>query len=53
MRNEVWSLTSFEQRIVDTGGRLINHTGYHRLLRAEGHLDRRLFGQMLRRMDGL
>ena len=44
-----WSLTSFEQRLVKTGGRLIKHARYYWLLLAEGHLTRRLFGAMVRR----
>jgi hypothetical protein len=43
-----WSLTSLQQRRMKTGGRLIKHARYYRLLLAEGHLTRRLFGQMLR-----
>jgi hypothetical protein len=46
-----WSLTSLQQRLVKTGGRLIKHARYYWLVLAEGHLHRRLFGQMLRRMD--
>jgi len=44
-----WSLTGLQQRLVKTGGRLIKHARYYWLLRAEGHLTRRLFGAMLRR----
>jgi hypothetical protein len=44
-----WSLTSLQQRLVKTGGRLIKHARYYWLLLAEGHLTRRLFGAMLRR----
>jgi hypothetical protein len=47
------SLTSLQQRLVKTGGRLVKHARYYWLLLAEGHLHRRLFGQMLRRMDAL
>jgi hypothetical protein len=42
-----WSLTSLQQRLVKTGGRLIKHARYYWLLLAEGHLTRRLFGGML------
>jgi hypothetical protein len=42
-----WSLTSLQQRLVKTGGRLIKHARYHWLLLAESHLTRRLFGGML------
>jgi hypothetical protein len=48
-RVEKWSLTSFEQRLVKTGGRLIKHARYYWLLLAEGHLTRWLFGAMVRR----
>jgi len=47
------SLTSLQQRLVETGGRLVKHARYYRLLLAESHLTRRLFGSMLRRMEGL
>ena len=43
-----WSLTSLQQRLVKTGGRLIKHARYYRLLLAQGHLHQRLIGQMLR-----
>ena len=43
----VWWLTSLQQRLVKTGGRLIKHARYWLLL-AETHLTRRLFGGMLR-----
>jgi len=48
-----WSLTSLQQRLVKTGGRLVKHARYYWLLLAESHLTRRLFGSMLRRMEGL
>jgi hypothetical protein len=48
-----WSLTSRQQRLVKTGGRLVKHAGYCRLLLAEGHLTRRLFGSMVRRIASL
>ena len=48
-----WSLTSLQQRLVKTGGRLIKHARYYWLLLAEGHLTRRLFGSMVRRIAGL
>ena len=47
------SLTSIQQRLVKTGGRLIQHGRYCWLLLAEGHLTRRLFGAMLRRIEAL
>jgi len=48
-----WSLTSLQQRLVKTGGRLIKHARYYWLLLAEGHLTRRLFGAMVRRIEAL
>ena len=48
-----WSLTSLQQRLVKTGGRLVKHARYYWLLLAEGHLSRRLFASMLGRIDGL
>jgi hypothetical protein len=42
-----WSLTSLQQRLVKTGGRLVKHARYYWLLLAEGHLTRRRFGAML------
>jgi hypothetical protein len=52
-RIENWSLTSLQQRLVKTGGRLIKHARYFWLLLAEGHLTRRSFGAMLRRIWAL
>ena len=46
-----WSLTSLQQRLVKTGGRLLKHARYYRLLLAESHLTRRLFGAMVRQME--
>ena len=48
-----WSLTSLQQRLVKTGGRLVKHTRYYWLLLAESHLTRRLFGSMVRRIEEL
>ncbi len=48
-----WSLTSLQQRLVKTGGRLVKHARYYWLLLAEGHLKRRLFGAMVRRIVAL
>jgi hypothetical protein len=42
-----WSLTSLQQRLMKTGGRLIKHARYYWLLLAETHLTSRLFGGML------
>jgi hypothetical protein len=52
-RLERWSLTSLQQRLVKTGGRLIKHARYYWLLLAESHLTRPLFGAMLRRIWAL
>ncbi len=48
-----WSLTSLQQRLVKTGGRLVKHARYYWLLLAESHLTRRLFASMLGRIAGL
>ena len=50
---DAWSLTSLQQRLVKTGGRLIKHARYYWLLLAESHLTRRLFARMLRRIAAL
>jgi len=50
---ENWSLSSLQQRLVKTGGRLIKHARYYSLMLAESHLTRRLFGSMVRRIDAL
>jgi hypothetical protein len=52
-RVERWSLTSLQQRLVKTGGRLMKHARYYWLLLAESHLTRRLFGSMVRRIAAL
>jgi hypothetical protein len=52
-RIENWSLTSLQQRLMKTGGRLVKHARYYWLLLAESHLTRRLFGSMVRRMAAL
>ena len=52
-RIDAWSLTSFQQWFVKTGGRLVKHARYYWLLLAEGHLHRWLFGQMLRQIYAL
>jgi len=49
-RIENWSLTSLQQRLVKTGGRLVKHARYYWLLLAESHLNRRRFGAMLGRI---
>jgi hypothetical protein len=48
-----WSLTSLQQRLVKTGGRLIKHARYYWLLLAEGHLTRRFFGATLCKIAAL
>ena len=48
-----WSLTSLQQRLVKTGGRLLKHARYSWLLPAESHLTRRLFGAMLGKIAAL
>ena len=48
-----WSLTSLQQRLVKTGGRLVKHARYYWLLLAEGHLSRRLVSSMLRTISAL
>src|SRR5438876_5595168 len=45
-----WSLTSLQQRLVKTGGRLLKHARYYWLVPAESHLTRRLFGAMVGRI---
>jgi Transposase DDE domain group 1 len=52
-RIENWSLTSLQQRLVKTGGRLVKHARYYWLLLAESHLTRQLFGSMVRRIATL
>jgi hypothetical protein len=42
-----------QQRLMKTGGRLVKHARYYWLLLAEGHLTRRLFGAILRRLEAL
>ena len=48
-----WSLTSLQQRLVKTGGRLVKRARYYWLLLAESHLTRRLFESMLGRIESL
>ena len=48
-----WSLTSLQQRLVKTDGRLVKHARYYWLLLAESHLTRRLFESMLGRIESL
>jgi hypothetical protein len=48
-----WTLTSLQQRLVETGGNLIKHARYYWLLLAESHLTRRLFEAMPGRIAAL
>jgi hypothetical protein len=48
-----WSLTSLQQRLVKTGGRLMKHARYYWLMLAESRLTRRLFGSIVRRIEAL
>ena len=52
-RIKSWSLTSLQHRLIKTGGRLLKHARYYWLLLAEGHLNRKLFGEMLGRIWAL
>lgn len=52
-RIDTWSLTSLQQRLMNPGGRLVNHARYYWLVLAEGHLTRRLFGAIVRRLETL
>jgi len=52
-RIDHWSLTSPQQRLVKTGGRLVKHARYYWLLLAGSHLTRRLFGRWLQRIWAL
>jgi len=48
-----WSLTSLQQRLFKTGGRLIRHARYFILQLAESSLTPRLFRQILGRIERL
>jgi hypothetical protein len=52
-RIKSWSLTSLQNRWMKMGGRLVKRARYYWLLLAEGDLNRRLFGSMLRRIWAL
>lgn len=52
-RIDTWSLTSLQHRLMKTGGRLVKYARDYWLLLAEGHLTRRLFGAILRRLEAL
>jgi Transposase DDE domain group 1 len=48
-----WSLTSLQQRLFKTGGRLIRHARYFILQLAESQLTPRLFAQIIWRIERL
>jgi Transposase DDE domain group 1 len=48
-----WSLTSLQLRLFKTGGRLVRHARYFTLQLAESYLTRRVFGQILGRIERL
>jgi Transposase DDE domain group 1 len=48
-----WSLTSLQQRLFKTGGRLIRHARYFTLQLAESHLTRPLFRQIVAHIERL
>jgi Transposase DDE domain group 1 len=48
-----WSLTSLQQRLFKTDGRLIRHARYFILQLAENHLTGHLFRQILGRIERL
>jgi hypothetical protein len=48
-----WSLTSLQQRLFKTGGRLIRHARYFVLQLAESDLIAILFRQIIRRIERL
>jgi hypothetical protein len=48
-----WSLTSLQQRLFKTGGRLIRHARYFTLQLAESYLTGPLFRQIVRRIERL
>jgi hypothetical protein len=48
-----WSLTSLQQRLFKTGGRLIRHARYFTLQLAESYLTRPLFPQIVARIERL
>src|SRR5260370_34672177 len=49
---ENWSLTSLQQRLGKTGGRLVKHARYYWLMLSESHLTRRVFLAIGRRNEG-
>ena len=53
MRVATWSLTSLQQRVVKSDGRLIKHLRYYWRLLAESHTGAALFAGMLRKISAL
>ncbi len=49
LRVAIWSLTTVQQAIGEDG-RLVKHARHYWLLLARGHLTRRLFGAVVRRI---
>ena len=52
-RIKSWTLTSLQQRLMKTGGRLLKHARYYWLLLAEAYPNRRLFGDTLHKIWAL
>ena len=48
-----WSLTSLQQRLLKTGGRLIRHARYFTVQLVESYLTGALFRQILSRIEWL
>jgi hypothetical protein len=48
-----WSLTSLQQRLFKTGGRLIRHARYFILQLVAGHLTQPLFRQIVAQIEQL
>lgn len=48
-----WSLTSLQQQMAKTGGRLVKHACYYWLLLAESHMTMRLFASIMPRIEAL
>jgi hypothetical protein len=48
-----WSLTSLQQRLFKTGGRLIRHARYFILHLADSYLTATLYPRILRRIERL
>lgn len=46
-------LTSLQQRLMKSGGRLVKHARYYWLMPAESYLTKLLFAGMVRRMEAL